>query len=77
MVSPPLRCPWEELSQSLSACSVGSYTDGQVLQDTADRAERGWESASCGQRRGGLTLLSLIYILWYNVTIVVVIVTFL
>ena len=30
-VSPPLRCPQEALTQPLSTCSVGSYTDGQVL----------------------------------------------
>ena len=30
-VSTPLRCPREALTQPLSACSVGSYTDGQVL----------------------------------------------
>ena len=30
--------------QPLPACSVGSYTDGQVVQYTADRARRGWVS---------------------------------
>ena len=32
------------LTQPLPACSVGSYTDGQVVQYTADRAGRGWVS---------------------------------
>ena len=48
----PLRLKEEALSQPLSACNDGSYTDGQVVQYTADRAERGWESASHGRRRG-------------------------
>ena len=52
-----LRLPEEGLSQPLSACTDGSYSDGQVVHDhvqyTADRAERGWESASHGRRRGG------------------------
>ena len=43
---PPPRLPEEGLSQPLSACTDGSYTDGQVVQYTADSAERGWESAS-------------------------------
>ena len=40
--APPLCLPEEGLSQPLSACTDGSYTDGQVVQYTADRAERGW-----------------------------------
>ena len=65
---PPLHRPWEALSQPLSACSVGSYIDGQVVEDTAKRAERGWESASYGRRRGGgLSVLRVINILWLSV----------
>ena len=33
-----------QLTQPLPACSVGSYTDGQVVLYTADRAGRGWVS---------------------------------
>ena len=45
-IATPHRLQLEGLSQPLSACSVGSYTDGQVVPYTADRAERGWESPS-------------------------------
>ena len=38
------RLQLEGLTQPLPACSVGSYTDGQVVQYTADRAGRGWVS---------------------------------
>ena len=38
--SPSLRLKKEGLSQPLSTCTDGSYTDGQVVQYTADRAER-------------------------------------
>ena len=34
-----------------------------------EQAERGWESASYGKWRVGLTLLSLIYILWCRVSL--------
>ena len=57
---PPLRLPEEGLSQPLSACTDGSYTDRQVVQYTADREERGWESLQYiptrsrrGERLGG------------------------
>ena len=53
MDSLPLRLPEEALSQPLFSCNDGSYTDRQVVQYTADKAERGWESASSGRRRGG------------------------
>ena len=50
----PHRLQLEGLSQPLSACSVGSYTDGQVVQYIYwDRAERGWESPSNWRRWGG------------------------
>ena len=38
------RLQLEGLTQPLPACSVGSYTDGQAVQYTADRAGRGWVS---------------------------------
>ena len=44
--APTHRLQLEGLSQPLTACSTGSYTDGQVLKYTADRVERGWESPS-------------------------------
>ena len=56
---PPLRLPEESLSQPLSACNDGSYTDGQVVKYTADRAERGCESAS--SKRGAVRSMSDIY----------------
>ena len=53
---PPPRLPEEGLSQPLSACTDGSYTDGQVVQYTADRVDRGWESPSQRRRGGGLSV---------------------
>ena len=38
------RLTKSQLTQPLTACSVGSYTDGQVLQYTAGREGRGWVS---------------------------------
>ena len=38
----PRRLTLRRLTQPLIACSVGSYTDGQVVQYAADRAGRGW-----------------------------------
>ena len=63
--SPHFRLPEEGLSQPLSTCTDGSYTDGQQVVQymyTADRAERGWESASHRRRRGELSVLRVIYI---------------
>ena len=38
--SPPFRLPVEGLSQPLSACTDGSYTDWQLVQYTADHRRR-------------------------------------
>ena len=38
---PPSRLKLSCLTQPLPACSVGSYTDRQVVQYTADRAKKG------------------------------------
>ena len=37
----PHRLTTSQLTQPLPTCSVGSYTDRQVVQCTADRAGRG------------------------------------
>ena len=68
----PLRLPEKGLSQPLSACTDSSYTDGQVVQYTADIAERGWESAFHGRRRGAAVhsksdIYSLMLTFYYNV----------
>ena len=46
--------------------SPPALSDGHVVQYTADRAGRGWESQMFGRRKRVLSLLSLIYILWVS-----------
>ena len=53
----PYRLTKSQLTQPLPDCSVGSYTDGQVVQYTAHRAGRGWASWLF-VRRGGVAVRS-------------------
>ena len=42
-----------------------ALSEGQVVQYTAERAGKGWGSHMFGRRRVVLSLLSLVYILWW------------
>ena len=67
--SPSLRLKKEGLSQPLSTCTDGSYTDGQQVVQymyTADRAKRGWEKASHSEG-GSCLFYRVIYILWHGI----------
>ena len=57
----PRRLTLRRLTQPLIACSVGSYTDGQVVQYAADRAGRGWVRRLNVRQGGVLSVLRVIY----------------